>query len=356
MPLLVDYTFESWGSAKSLIMKRLGNCWKDICTKENIERAFNKSVIQTRHELKFGPKKDQIIQRVYDSLRDGSYKFGEYNQMILYTPKRRVICYPKDFASNVIQNALLNILKPWFLKKIPSDSYASMKDRGLTKAVNKLKRFIKYHPDWYFFQGDIRHFFQNINHDVLKKVLRTVLKDKPTLECLDRLIDSYPEGIPIGNQLSPYLANLVLYQVGHKIKEEIRAELMIIYMDDIVVCFPNKDKAKEFSQWLIKELEALDLYLKPNWRIAPMSFGIDFLGYIFYPTHTRLRKGIKLNMQKKAKQCMSMRHKEFKRQLSSHYGWCCQGNCTHLMKKTFKKHWLIFKKFRRRRKPFKKKD
>lgn len=329
-------------------MKRLGNCWKDICTRENIERAFDKSILQTRHEQKFGPRREQIIQEVYESLRNGTYDFGEYNQMILYTPKRRVICYPKNFTSNVIQNALLNILKPQFLKKIPLDSYASMKDRGLKKAVTKLKHFIRYHPDWYFFQGDIRHFFQNINHQVLKKLLRTILKDTEAIKCLDKLIDSYSEGIPIGNQFSPYLANLMLYQVAHKIKEVIRAKLMIIYMDDFVVCFPTKEEAKQFSQWLIKELNNLDLHLKPNWRIAPVSFGIDFLGYIFYPTHTRLRKGIKLTMQKKAEKCMHLRHREFKNQLSSHYGWCCQGNCTNLMKKTFKRHWLVFKKFHKK--------
>lgn len=337
-------------------MKRLGNCWKDICTIDNVTRAFDKSILQTRHQVKFGRRRYQIIWEVYKSLKYGTYDFGEYNEMILYTPKRRIICYPKEFSSNVIQNALLNILKPYFLTKIHPDSYASMKGRGLTKAITKLKRFVKKHPDWYFFQGDIRHFFQTIDHQVLKDILRKILKDTKTLDCLDKLIDSYPEGIPIGNQLSPYLANLMLYEIGHEIKEKLGAELMIIYMDDIVVCFPTKKEAVEFSSWFRNKLTEIKLELKPNWRVAPLSFGIDFLGYVFYPTHTRLRKCIKKNMKRKANKYMHLKHKEFKQQLASHYGWCCQGNCTNLMRKTFKKHWYIFKKFRRRRRKYNRKD
>jgi hypothetical protein len=43
----------------------------------------------------------------------------------------------------------------------------------------------------------------------------------------------------------------------------------------------------------------LKLEMKPNWRIAPVSYGIDMLGYVIYPTHIRIRKKIKEHMKKR---------------------------------------------------------
>ena len=38
----------------------------------------------------------------------------------------------------------------------------------------------------------------------------------------------------------------------------------------------------------------LKLEVKGNWQVFPVAArGIDFVGYVFFHTHTRMRKGIK---------------------------------------------------------------
>lgn len=78
-----------------------------------------------------------------------------------------------------------------------------------------------------------------VNHDVLKSIVRRKLKDTRLLALLDEIIDS-AEGLPIGNYLSQYLANLVLAYFDHWVKEVKRVSYYFRYADDIVVL--HKDK------------------------------------------------------------------------------------------------------------------
>lgn len=337
-------------------MKRLGNCWERICERDNVDRAFDLAVRQKKHRNKHKEHKEEIVQRVYENLNNGTYEFGDYTEMVVFEPKKRIIHYPKNFDTMVLHKCLLNVVGPYFISKLPDDSYASMKGRGLTPAVYKLKKFIKAHKDWYFFQGDIHKYFQSVDHVKLKATLRTVLKCKKTLEFCDKLIDSFPEGLPIGNHTSPYFANLFLAKLGHRIKEVWGAKLMLIYMDDILVCFETKEEAIRFKDWFEEELHKMSLSLKPNWKVAPINTGIDFLGYKFYDTHTALRKRIKNRMKRKANDLMDLPDEEFKLQMASYYGWCSHANCRHLLKKTFGDHLPAFEnsKTSKRRKKKKK--
>ena len=61
-------------------------------------------------------------------------------------------------------------------------------------------------------------------------------------------------------------------------------------MDDIVMILEDKQAANEALKGLRVEFDKLKLTIKNNIRIAPVKIGIDFIGYNFYPTHTRLRK------------------------------------------------------------------
>ena len=49
----------------------------------------------------------------------------------------------------------------------------------------------KYHPDkpLYAIKADIHHYFQSIDHAVLKTEIRKVIKDAGVLALLDRIID-----------------------------------------------------------------------------------------------------------------------------------------------------------------------
>lgn len=99
---------------------------------------------------------------------------------------------------------------------------ASLKDRGIHRTLDQLdKMLLDEEGTKYCLKIDVEKFFPNINHDILKELLRKKFKDKLLLNLLDEIIDSIDEekGVPIGNYLSQYFANFYLAYFDHWLKE-----------------------------------------------------------------------------------------------------------------------------------------
>ena len=73
-------------------------------------------------------------------------------------------------------------------------------------------------------------------------------------------------------------------------KHTLRVPRYVRYVDDFVLV--HHDRA-QLEQWLSRIetflADRLKLRLKPDIRLRPLSAGIDFLGYVIRPTHTRVR-------------------------------------------------------------------
>ena len=120
------------------------------------------------------------------------------------------------------------------------------KNRGIHKLVNNLKKALKYDPEGtkYCLKLDIKKFYPSINHDILKEILRYKIKDEELLQVLDGIIDS-AEGVPIGNYLSQFFANLYLAYFDHWIKEVLKVIYYFRYCDDITILGANKEELHE---------------------------------------------------------------------------------------------------------------
>jgi hypothetical protein len=119
---------------------------------------------------------------------------------------------------------------------------------------------------------------------------------------LDEIIDS-ADGVPIGNYLSQFFANLYLAYFDHWIKEELKVKYYYRYADDIVLLSNSKEQLRN---WLLAIkvylTNVLELKVKDNYQIYPVeSRGIDFVGYVCYHKYTKLRKSIKRKLFKAIK-------------------------------------------------------
>jgi hypothetical protein len=106
------------------------------------------------------------------------------------------------------------------------------------------------------------------------------------------------KGVPIGNYLSQFFANLYLTYFDHWVKEELKCKYYFRYADDIVILGNDKNYLRNVLVSIKLYLkQVLNLELKPNYQIFPVeSRGIDFVGYKFCHTHVLLRKSIKMRM------------------------------------------------------------
>ncbi len=111
------------------------------------------------------------------------------------------------------------------------------------------------------------------------------------LRLLDGIIDS-AEGVPIGNYISQYLANLYLSELDHLLKEVAGVRYYYRYADDMVILAGDKPTLHGLpvfiNDWLNQERK---IDLKRNYQIFPVeSRGIDFVGYVTFHTHCLARK------------------------------------------------------------------
>lgn len=337
-------------------MKRIGNIYDKICSIENLRLADEKArkgKLRSYGVRRHDRRRDLNIQELHKKLMSGSFVTSKYEIFTLKCDngKEREIYRLPYYPDRIVHHAIMNVLEPIWVRTFTADTYSCIKNRGIHAAVKKLQRILKSNPQEtrYCLKIDVRKFYPNIDHDILKVIVRRKLKDQRLLKLLDSIIDSAP-GVPIGNYLSQYFANLYLAYFDHWIKEVVGAKYYFRYADDIVILSSSKEKLRAYLVAVQEYLQAeLRLEVKGNYQIFPVaSRGIDFLGYVFFHTHTLLRKTIKQRFCRKvaALNKVDVDEKKFKQKVCSWWGWAKYCDSRHLIKKLTKnmKYEIKFKR------------
>ncbi|MDB0602334.1 RNA-directed DNA polymerase [Tenacibaculum maritimum] len=313
-------------------MKRIGNLYSKIISIENLTEADKKA--QKGKLKQYGVQvhnrnKQVNILELHNLLKDKTYKTSEYDIFKVYEPKEREVYRLPYFPDRITHHAIMNVLEPIFVSTFTDDTYSCIKNRGIHSLLNKLKNALKSKEETtYCLKLDIKKFYPNIDHAILKMLLRKKFKDNNLLWLLDEIIDS-AKGLPIGNYLSQYFANFYLSYFDHWIKEELRIKYYFRYADDIVILHHSKQELHLTLHQIRNYLNTkLNLEVKGNYQIFPVeSRGIDFVGYVFFHTHIKLRKRIKQNFARKLKNNPNTESK------ASYLGWLKHCNAKHLTKK-----------------------
>lgn len=305
-------------------MKRYNNLFDKIVSYDNLYLAYvkaKKGKTRRKEVQLFEKNKEQLLIKLQQLLIDETYKTSKYETFTIHEPKERIIFKLPFYPDRIVHHAIMNILEPIWVSIFINNTYSCIKKRGIHKAVRDIKKDLKdFDNTKYCLKLDIKKFYPSIDHDILKTIIRKKIKDIKLLRLLDSIIDS-TSGVPIGNYLSQFFANLTLTYFDHWIKEQKKVKYYYRYADDIVILSGNKQYLHDLLIDIQKYIEKLKLSIKPNYQIFPLdNRGLSFVGYVFYHTHTRLRKSIKINLAKS-----STKHKnnieEYKRFISPYLGW-----------------------------------
>lgn len=100
-----------------------------------------------------------------------------------------------------------------------------------------------------------------------------------------------PRGVPIGNLTSQLFANVYLHQADLFVKQQLKVRHYARYMDDMLLFHADKRQLLSWQTELIGFLyEQLYLSVNPRKvRLYPTARGVDFVGYVIYADHIRLR-------------------------------------------------------------------
>lgn len=269
-------------------MKRAGQLYDTICSMDNLRLAEQKARRGKRGQrgvAEFQQDTEGNLQQLHQVLVNQTYQIGEYTTFPVYEPKERLV-YRLPYTDRIVQHAIMNPLEGIFVAMFTADTYSCIKGRGIHAASYKLRAAVRNtEANKYYLQFDIKKFYPSVNHEILKQLLRRKFKDERLLALLFHIIDSAP-GLPIGNYLSQYFSNYFLTGFDHWIKQTMCVKHYYRYADDGVILGADKKYlhrlADAIQQYLRDELQ---LEVKPNYIIAPVTEGIDFLGYVLPDIH-----------------------------------------------------------------------
>ncbi len=247
-------------------------------TMEIYKRQVSANTKNKRKIYKFEEFYTVNITNVFNLLNCKEYEIGEYNIFLIKDPKYRIIMSQKmndKIINHVMADILIKVLEPSLI----DTNVATRKNKGTHFGIKYLKKYLNdlKKETIYALKFDISKYFYNIDHEVLKNMLRKKIKDKQYLEILFKIIDStnkevneriikikeneikilqesnlndknkrieeirripvyhYGKGLPIGNMTSQIMAVYYLNELDHYIKEKLHIKHYIRYMDGATV-------------------------------------------------------------------------------------------------------------------------
>lgn len=322
--------------------KRLKNIYPLVYESDNLTLAqYNaqKGKGDRREVQRFNENICDNLQMLYEMLMDETYEPGEYRTKTIYEPKERLIMIAPFFPDRIVHHCIINVLSQHWHHIFTENTYSCIKGRGIHKCMEDVHRALMEDEKGtkYCLKIDIKKFYDNVDHEALKEIVRITIADESMLRLLFKIIDSNgkAKGLPIGNFTSQYLANLYLAYFDHWVKEVLGIRHYFRYMDDIVVLEGSKERLHEildlFGLYLGAELK---VEIKQNWQIFPVDDrSIDYVGFKQNHYGILLRKGILLRFYKKLeatqKKYSIKDEEDIKHLFPSEYGWIIRCSEEH---------------------------
>ena len=163
---------------------------RDLLDIYNLE--IRKNTKNKRRLYVFERNKMQNISDVYTKLCLNSYYPSEYNIFIVREPKYRIVMSLKIKDKIVNHYLARHVLIPRLDKYLDMRIIATREGYGTDYGIKLIRKYIeenKKYGNFYILKIDIRKYFYNIDHDVLKGLLRDKLNDDEFI-LISRIIDS----------------------------------------------------------------------------------------------------------------------------------------------------------------------
>lgn len=217
------------------------------------------------------------------------YRHGGYDHKIINEKKRRDI-HVASVRDRIIHRLLYDYLMPLLNPRFDDDVWSCRPGKGLHGALQRTQQLTRRYATSWVYRGDVKKFFDSVDHDVLLSIVRRHVSDETTLWLLSEVINSYrtagqPYGMPIGNLTSQLFANMYLNEFDRFVRHHIKPLAYVRYGDDFSIFFRSRQEAVagrvKCIQFLEKQL-LLTIHQHNN-VIVKANQGLHFLGHHVYP-------------------------------------------------------------------------
>jgi hypothetical protein len=310
---------------------RVGECqdavsFRDLYTAWRDARRAKKA---SRNQLSFDARWLDGLLALQHRINAGTWEPSPPTCFIAKQPKAREIHAP-DFGDRVVHHWLVPKLEAIYESTFIHDSYSNRVGKGTHAAVERLRGFVRQvHAGqgggWYL-QLDISNFFNSIHRPTLYAMLKRRMEERGLPLHIRRITHAllrYPAdhygvhyrstvgershvpphkqlanaspgcGIAIGNLSSQFFANVYLDALDQFVKHTLKAKRYLRFVDDFVLVHESRAQLQAWQDQIAEFLrDRLALSVKPDIKLRPLGSGIDFLGYVVYPTHSVVRRRV----------------------------------------------------------------
>ncbi len=342
----------------------LNNLIPEIIDRVNMDTSFDYVVshLESSSQRKnMRPKKKSYVERLIKEIGNGTFRIcpGDLRTLqVTEGPKKRIVQCPTVYH-RVGCHAIMVIVEKHLYPTLITNTGASIKGRGMHWLFHIIEEDYKNVPELmqYYYQCDICHYYDNISQLIMKAQIREYICDTVLLPILDNFVEVLAEGLSKGLRSSQCFANLHLSKIDYKMCELVKyytifdngseSEITVgdgakivngktirylyyRYCDDIEMFAESKKDLWILRNILVAELAKLGLQVKANEAVRPLSEGDDYLGYVNFGSHARIRKRTKKKFAKAIKRVKSRKRRQSL--IGSFFGMAAHADCRHLLK------------------------
>ncbi len=284
--------------------RRANDIFSSIANFEALRKAARKAIRGKRKKrggAAFQFELERELLSLETELLSGAYRTGRYVEIELVRPKRRLVS-AAPMRDRVVQHALIDIVGPIFENGFIGNTFANRKGKGTHRAISTYERYRNRYG--HVLRCDIFRYFPSIDHEHLKSDFRRRIMCGRTLGLMDTIIDGsnlqepvhihFPgddllspverrRGLPIGNLMSQFCANLYLDPLDHYCAEVLQAPYLR-YVDDFALFHDDPGQLETWLDRIASFIERRRLKLHPRkTRIQASCQPAEFLGLVLYP-------------------------------------------------------------------------
>lgn len=198
----------------------------------------------------------------------------------------------------IVQKTLMkHVLTPSIRPHLIYDNYASLTQRGTAFARKRfevlLHKYMRKHgTDGYILLIDVKKYFGNIDHDVLKEIIAPRLKNEPqeTIDLIHYMIDTSSKtekGLNLGSECPQIFAVYYLNPIDHFVKVVKGVKYYGRYMDDIFIIGQSKAELASLLGEISNQLALLRLEVNmEKTHITKLAHGFTWLQVKYNITKT----------------------------------------------------------------------
>lgn len=319
--------------------------YQHIISVENLLEAWKEFIRGKRSRkdvLRFERNLMSNIFALHKNLTLKTYRHSSYEAFNISDPKPRNI-HKASVRDRLLHHAMYRILYTFFDRTFIADSYSCRLNKGTHKALERFKSFSykaseNHTKTVWVLKCDIRKFFASINQKTLIEIIKNYIPDKDIVWLISEIIRSFYSigrdlGLPLGNLTSQLFVNVYMNEFDHYVKHKLKVKYFIRYADDFVIFSQDEE-------WLEGILSTIKIFLQDKLKltlhpdkisIKTIASGIDFLGWIHFPSHRVLRTITKKRMFKRIRITKGKTES-----VQSYLGLLSQGNSKKLQMRTKK--------------------